>query len=71
MSNIWSVIQDIFNTLQSDPTKEQSPLDDESDSEDGWRAAFYQAANPNCVYIDYNKTFNPDAWMGSSRNALV
>ena len=33
--------------------------EDESDSEDGWRAAFYQT-NPNCVYIDYNKGLNPN-----------
>merc|ERR1712130_559609 len=34
--------------------------EDESDSEDGWKAAFYSQPNSNCVYIDYNKGINPN-----------
>ena len=35
--------------------------EDESDSEDGWRAAFYSCQpDSNCRYIDYNKSLNPN-----------
>merc|ERR550517_1385931 len=52
-------ILDILNTPQGGASNKLGPGDDESDSEDGWRAAFYQT-NDNCVYIDYNKSLNPD-----------
>ena len=57
----FTLFQDILYTPQGGgATKDRGPGDDESDSEDGWRAAFYSQPNPNCTYIDYNKSLNPD-----------
>jgi len=39
----------------------QAALEEESDSEDGWKAAFYSCQpDSNCRYIDYNKSLNPN-----------
>ena len=55
----WSISQDILYSEEGGRVRNGAG-EDESDSEDGWKAAFYSQPNSNCVYIDYNKGINPN-----------